>query len=133
MDVKVGFAVDSDAFELSGAGQGVDDVANAGPGCERGEEGLDVGLGGEERLREIEADEGGKGGGLSGVGTSLELFGEAGGDRLPECGAAGGVGDGEDAEVLPELAEGAEDGGLGDLLAECGGEVRGAGGDRFRR
>ncbi len=60
---------------------------------------------------------------MAGVGSGLDLFGEAGGGELPESGRAVGLRDGNDAEVLPEFSESAEDGGLGDLFAELGGEV----------
>ncbi len=71
----------------------------------------------------IERDESGEGGGLACVGSGFDLLGEAGGGELPEGGRAVGLGDGEDAEMLPELGESAEDGGLGDLFAELRGEV----------
>ena len=123
--MEQGAAVDHKGVELTGAHEGVDDVADARAGCEGGEEGLDLVFGGEDGLAEIEADEGREGGGLAGVAAGLDLLGEAGGGGLPEGGAAVGLGDGEHAEVAPELDEGAKDGGLGDLFAEVGDEIVG--------
>ena len=120
-----GAAFDGYGFELAGGEQRVDDVADARAGGEGREEGLDLFFGGDDGLAEIERDEGGEGGGLAGVGSGFDLLGEAGGGELPEGGCAVGLGDGEDAEVLPELGERAEDGGLGDLFAELGGEIVG--------
>jgi hypothetical protein len=60
---------------------------------------------------------------LAGVGSGFDLFGEASGGELPECGCAVGLQDGQDAEVLPEFGERAEDSGLGDFFAELRGEV----------
>ena len=53
---------------------------------------------------------------MAGVGSGFDLFGEAGCGELPESWRAVGLGDGKDAEVLPEFGEGAEDGSLRDLF-----------------
>ena len=124
-DVKDGAAFDGDGFELAGGEERVDDVADARAGGDGREEGFDLFFGRYDGLAEVERDEGGERGGLAGVGSGFDLLGEAGGGELPEGGCAVGLGDGKDAEVLPELGEGAEDGGLGDLFAELGGEVVG--------
>ena len=120
-----GLAFDGDGIELAGGDERVDDVADTRTGGQRGEEGFDLGLGGYDGLAEVEGDERGESGGLTGVGSGFELLGEAGGGELPEGWSAVLLGDGEDAEVLPELGEGAEDGGFGDLFAELGGESGG--------
>jgi hypothetical protein len=57
----------------------MDYIANAGARGYRGEEGFDVVFGGYDGLTEVERDECRKCGGLSGVGSGFDLFGEAGG------------------------------------------------------
>ena len=120
-----GAAFDGDGFELASGDERVDDVADARAGGDGREEGFDLFLRRYDGLAEVERDEGRESGGLACVGSGFDLFGEAGGGELPEGGGAVGLRDGEDAEVLPELGEGAEDGGLGDLFAELRGEVVG--------
>ena len=124
-DVEDGAAFDGDGFELAGGEERVDDVADARAGGDGREEGLDLFFGRDDGLAEVERDEGRESGGLAGVGSGFDLFGEAGGGEFPEGWGAVGLRDGEDAEVLPEFGEGAKDGGLGDLFAELGGEVVG--------
>ena len=124
-DVEDGAAFDGDGFKLACGEERVDDVADARAGGEGREEGLDLFFGRDDGLAEVERDECRERGGLAGVGSGFDLLGETGGGELPEGGCAVGLRDGEDAEVLPEFGEGAEDGGLGDLFAELGGEVVG--------
>ena len=62
---------------------------------------------------------------LPSVGSGFDLLGKAGRGQLPESGLPVELRDGDDAEVLPELGEGAEDGGLGDLFAQLGGKIIG--------
>ena len=123
--MEVGFAFDDEGVELASGGKGVEDVSDAGAGGERGEKGFDLVFGAEDGLSEVERDQGGEGGGLAGVGSGFDLFGEPCADRFPKCGGAAGLEDGKDAEVLPELRQGAEDRCFGDLLAEVGDEVIG--------
>ena len=131
-DVEDGLAFDGDGLELAGGEERVDDVADARSCGERREEGLDLFFGRDDGLAEVERDESRESGGLSGVGSGFDLLGEAGGDEFPKGGCAVGWRDGEDAEMLPELGEGAEDGGLGDLFTELRGEVVGGeAGDGF--
>ena len=116
-DVQDGAAFDRYRFELAGGEERVDDVANARAGGDGGEEGFDVLFAGYDGLAEIERDERRESGGLAGVGSGFDLLGEAGGGELPLGGCAVGLRDGQDAEVLPEFGESAEDGGFGDLFA----------------
>ena len=97
-------------------------IANAGARRQWREEGLDLVLGGENGLAKIERDEGGERGGLAGVGAGLDLLGKARCDGLPDRRLVAGLRDGNYAELLPELGEGAKNGGLGDLLAQIRGE-----------
>ena len=103
VDVQDGAAFDGDGFELARRHQRVDDVADARAGGDRREEGLDLLFGGDDGLAEIEGDERGERGRLSGVGSGLDLLGEAGGGQLPERGvrrrAAGWGGRGDAARV----------------------------------
>ena len=123
-----GAAFDGDGFELACGEERVDDVADARTRGDGREEGFDLFFGRYDGLAEVERDEGRERGGLAGVGSRFDLLGEAGGGELPEGRRAVGLRDGEDAEVLPEFGEGAEDGGLGDLFAELRGEVVGGAG-----
>jgi hypothetical protein len=95
----------------------VEDFADAGAGGERGKEDFGFLGGSGNGGAQIEGEEGGEGGGLRGVGGGGELGGEAGFEEGPAGGAIGGV-EGHGAEVGPELDEGAEDGGFGELAAE---------------
>ncbi len=104
-------------------------IANARAGGDGREEGFDILFAGYDGLAEIERDERRERGGLAGVGSGLDLLGEARGGELPEGGSSVGLRNGEDAEVLPEFGEGAEDGGLGDLFAELGCQIVGGEGD----
>ena len=65
---------------------------------------------------------------MAGVGSGLDLFGEARGGELPLGGCAVGLREGQDAEGLPQLRECAQDGGLCDLFAKLGDEI--VGGER---
>ena len=76
-------------------------------------------------MAEVERDEGGEGGGLAGIGAGFNLLGKAGGDGLPDGGLTAGLRNGEDAQLLPELGQGAKNGSLGDFLAEVSDEVVG--------
>ena len=116
-------ALDGNGFELARAGEGVEDVAHTRAGGEWRKEGLDLVFGSEDGLTEIEGDEGRERGGLAGVGTGLDLLGEAGGDGLPEGWLIAGLRNGKDAELLPELGERAEDGSLGDFLAQISDQI----------
>ncbi len=93
-------------------------VTHAGTGRERGKVGADFIFGGEERLAEIEGDESAEGGGLAGVGTGFYGLQKAGSGELP-AGDAFALPQGrDDANKRPELGEGANDGGFGDLAAD---------------
>ncbi len=130
-DVEDSAAFDGYGFELAGGEERMDYVADARAGGEGREESFDLFLRRDDGLAEVERDEGRERGGLSGVGSGFNLFGEAGGGEFPEGWGAVGLRDGENPEVLPEFGEGAEDGGLGDFFAELRGEVVGGEADRL--
>ncbi len=83
VDVEDGLAFDGNGLELTGCDERVDDVADARAGGNWGEEGFDVIFAGYDCLAEVEGDEGGESGWLAGVGSSLDLLGEAGRGQLP--------------------------------------------------
>jgi hypothetical protein len=116
-DEENGLRGDRGRPELTCGGHAVENFANAGAGGEGREEDFRFFGGGGDGGTQIEGEERGERGGLGGVGTGGELGGKA---ILKEGPARGGIGrvDGRGAEVGPELDEGTEYGGFGELAAE---------------
>ncbi len=73
-DVQDGLAVDGDGLKLACGEQRVDDVTYARTSRQRGEEGLDLGLGGYDGLAEVEGDERGEGAGLPALAPALSCL-----------------------------------------------------------
>ena len=118
-----GLAFDNDFIELTGCGEAVDDLTDARTGGQRRKEDFHVVARGGERLVQVERQQRGERGGLTGVGARLHGAKELAGDQLPFCGRAVGVGQRDDALDGPKLVERAECGGVGDALTEQRGEL----------
>jgi hypothetical protein len=108
---------DGHGAELACGGHAMDDVANAGACGEWREENFGLFSSGGDGGAQIDGEECGERGGLPGVGGGGELRGVAIFEEAPAGRLAGGVGRGG-AEGGPQLDEGAEDGGFGELAAE---------------
>jgi hypothetical protein len=121
--VKSVFAIEDEGFELARANERANDLANAGAGGKRREERLNLIFAGKNGLTEIQGDESGERRRQASVCAGFDLLRIPGGRELPECDRAIGLGNGEDAEMLPQLGEGAKSCSLGDFVAELHGEL----------
>ena len=102
----------------------MEDFADTRAGGERGEEDFRFFGGSGDGGAEIKREQRRERGGLRGVGSGSEL----GGELMAEEGPAGGLArceEGDGAQGGPELDEGAEDGGFGELAAETLADVDG--------
>ena len=101
----------------------MDHVADARARGQRREEALNLILTCDDRLAQVERDQRRERRRLSRIRARLHLLGESRAGQLPQRRVLSCLGQRKHAQVRPKLAESAQNGRLGDFLADLGGQI----------
>ena len=116
-------AVDHDRLQLLRRGQPMQRIPHPGARRQRREKGLDLVLGGQHDLPQVQRDQRRQRSWLSGVCARFDLLRKARHSSFPDSGSAVRLRDRQHAQMLPKLAERAQNRRLGQAFSQLPGKI----------